>query len=35
MQLAALTALNATVKAYTAYVDMRIARRANELEDDW
>ena len=30
--LAVVTALNATVKAYTAYVDMRISRRANELK---
>jgi hypothetical protein len=31
-QLAALTSSNAAVKAFTAYVDMRIARRANELK---
>ena len=30
--LTAVTALNATLKAYTAYVDMRISRRANELQ---
>ena len=30
--LAAVTSLNATLKAYTAYVDMRISRRANELK---
>ena len=30
--LASITALNATLKAYTAYVDMRISRRANELK---
>ena len=28
----AVTSLNATLKAYTAYVDMRISRRANELK---
>ena len=30
--LTAVTSLNATLKAYTAYVDMRISRRANELK---
>ena len=30
--LAAVTSLNATLKAYTAYVDVRIARRANALK---
>jgi hypothetical protein len=30
--LATITGLNATLKAYTAYIDMRIARRANELK---
>ena len=30
--LAAVTSLNATLKAYTAYVDVRISRRANELK---
>ena len=31
--LASLTALNASVKAFTAYVDVRIARRANALKN--
>ena len=30
--LTAVTSLNATLKAYTAYVDVRISRRANELK---
>jgi hypothetical protein len=30
--LAAVTSLNATLKAYSAYVDMRISRRANQLK---
>ena len=30
--LATVTSQNATLKAYTAYIDMRIARRANELK---
>ena len=34
-ELASITSLNATLKAYTAYVDMRISRRANELKAIW